>query len=150
MDSPLFTEDKPRFLVVVDVGFIRSLCPDGVVHREHVTTLDFIINELSEAMTQKKGKEVVEKTLKGLIDYTRTHFSTEEKYFAQFRYPDAREHAQEHAAFVKKVGEFRDDYEKGRLGLSVEVMYFLRDWLKDHIQGVDKKYSAFFNANGLK
>lgn len=109
-----------------------------------------LINDLSEAMSQKKGKEVVEKILKGLIDYTVSHFSAEEKYFAQYRYPAAREHIQEHAAFIKKVGGFREDYAKGRLGLSIEVMYFLRDWLKDHIQGTDKKYSSFFNEKGLK
>ena len=81
--------------------------------------------------------------------YTTTHFKTEEKYFAEFSYPEAPNHKKEHAAFVQKVSAFRDDFEHGRLTVSIEVLYFLRDWLQKHIKGADKRYSSFFNEKGL-
>ncbi|HNY64223.1 MAG TPA: bacteriohemerythrin [Deltaproteobacteria bacterium] len=121
----------------------------GEIDRQH-RKLVGLMNDLSDAMSQKKGKEAMERTLKGLLEYTVTHFSHEEKLFDRFNYPAAVSHKQAHASFVKKVGEFLDGYEKGRLGLSIEIMYFLRDWLKDHIQGIDRQYSSFFNAKGLK
>jgi len=31
-----------------------------------------------------------------------------------------------------------------------EIMTFLKEWLLDHIKVIDKKYSDFFNENGLK
>ena len=43
-----------------------------------------MINELNEAMRMGKGKEILGKTVQGLIEYTQTHFQTEEKYFEKF------------------------------------------------------------------
>ena len=57
---------------------------------------------------------------------------------------------QEHAAFSMKVDDFAKKFQKGQLGISIELMDFLSDWLGKHIKGTDKKYSALFNANGLK
>ena len=50
---------------------------------------------------------------------------------------------------MEKVGKFKEDFEKGQILLSVSVLFFLRDWLKGHIQGSDKKYGPFFNEKGL-
>ena len=109
-----------------------------------------MINELNDAMRAGKGKDVLGKIVDSLISYTATHFKTEEKYFAQFGYPDTDNHKQEHVAFVKKVTDFKDGFEKKKLSLTIEVMDFLSDWLKNHIMGTDKKYTQFFNEKGLK
>ncbi len=109
-----------------------------------------MINELNDAMKDGKGKDVLGKTVSGLINYTSTHFNTEEKYFDQFGYPETINHKNEHSAFVQKVSQFKDGFQKGKLGLSIEVMNFLSDWLKNHIKGSDMKYSQFFNENGLR
>lgn len=108
-----------------------------------------MINKLHDAMRQGKGKDVLGKIINNLVKYTQIHFQTEEKYFAKFDYPNAETHKKEHQNFVKKVIEFREDFESGRLGLTIQVMNFLRDWLTNHIQGSDKKYSKFFNERGL-
>lgn len=41
--------------------------------------------------------------------------------------------------------KFKDVFEKSKLGLSIEVMNFMSDWLINHIKSVDKKYGPFFN-----
>lgn len=109
-----------------------------------------MINDLHEAMKQGKGKEVTEKIINSLFNYTATHFQTEERYFDRFGYPETESHKQEHAAFVQKVSNFKDEFAKGKLGLSVEIMSFLSNWLQNHIKHSDKKYSQIFNENGLK
>jgi hemerythrin len=109
-----------------------------------------MINELSDAMKQGKGKDSLGKILNGLISYTSSHFKTEEKYFDLYRYPETASHKKEHIAFVQKVSDFKDGFEKGRLSVTIDLMNFLSDWLKNHIKGTDKKYSAFFNEKGLK
>ncbi len=108
-----------------------------------------MINELFDAMKQGKGKDVLGNIVNGLISYTETHFKLEEDYFDQYRYPKTLSHKKEHNDFVKKVSEFKDEFEKGSIMLTVEVMDFLGDWLKNHIKGSDKKYTQFFNEKGL-
>ncbi|MCK9363574.1 MAG: bacteriohemerythrin [Syntrophales bacterium] len=109
-----------------------------------------IINELNDAMRIGAGKDVLGKIVNSLISYAAIHFKTEEKYFAQFGYPDTDNHKKEHVAFVQKVADFKDGFEKRKLSLTIEVMNFLSDWLKNHIMKTDKKYAQFFNEKGLK
>ena len=120
-----------------------------IIDEQHKKLIE-LINELQEAMKSGKGKDVLGKILTGLITYTAAHFKTEETYFAQYGYPDAENHKKEHLAFVKKVTDFKDGFDKKQLSLTIEIMNFLRDWLQKHIQGTDKGYSKFFNDKGLK
>jgi hemerythrin len=108
-----------------------------------------LINNLHEAMLQKQGKQAVEKTIDELAAYTVYHFSTEEKYMQNFRYPGYLSHKKEHDSFVHQVDVFQKDYMAGKLGLSLEIMNFLRDWVTNHIQVSDKKYSETFIKNGI-
>lgn len=109
-----------------------------------------MINELDDAMKQGKGKDLLGKIIQDMVSYAGNHFRTEEKYFDQFGYPEAADHKKEHGAFTHKVLDFKSQFDKGKIGLSIEVMDFLCNWLKNHIQGVDKKYGPFFNQKGLK
>ena len=109
-----------------------------------------MVNELHDAMSVGKGKEALAKVLQSLIDYAGSHFATEEKYMTRFKFPGYPEHKGEHDAFVKRVLEFQDGFNSGKLAMSMEVMQFLKDWLLSHIQGTDKKYGPFFNENGIK
>ncbi len=109
-----------------------------------------MINELNDAMRVGKSREILGKIVGGLIGYVGVHFATEEKYFAQFAFPEAGQHVQEHRAFSAKVDDFATRFKSGELGISIDVMNFLSDWLGKHIKGTDKSYSACFNANGLK
>lgn len=119
------------------------------IDRQHQKLIE-MINELNEAMSQGKGRTVVGKIVSGLVSYTETHFRTEERYFDAFGYPEAYTHKKEHGAFVARVAEFRDGIAQGKIALSIEVMSFLSDWLRNHISVVDRKYSPFLREKGLQ
>lgn len=118
------------------------------IDKQHQKLIE-MINALGDAMTNGKGRSVIGEIIEGLADYAVTHFETEEEYFNKFEYPQSAAHKKEHDDFVKRVLEFKKGFEKGELSLSVEVMMFLRDWLKKHIMDEDKKYVPFFNKVGL-
>ena len=109
-----------------------------------------MINKLDDAMQLGKGKDVLGEIINGLIEYSKTHFRTEEDYFDRFGYPNALCHKKEHAEFTTKVAEFKKAFDAKTLALSIGVMYFLSNWLKNHIKNSDKQFGLFFNENGLK
>ncbi|MDA2920205.1 bacteriohemerythrin [Desulfobacterota bacterium AH_259_B03_O07] len=109
-----------------------------------------IINDLHDAMREGKEKEVLGNVLTRLIDYTSYHFSTEEKYFDKFGYPDSDPHKKEHRELLEQVLEFKKEFDEGKVLLTIELMNFLKNWLTNHMQGSDKKYGLFFNEKGLK
>ncbi len=109
-----------------------------------------IINELTDAMKAGHGKDVLGNILNELISYTASHFKLEENYFQQVKYPYAVEHKKEHVAFVRKVTEFKREFDSGRATVSVNVLQFLGKWLQSHIKGTDQKYSSFLNEKGIK
>lgn len=109
-----------------------------------------LINSLHQAMMARKGKDVLGAVLDNLIAYTQEHFAYEEQLFNQHEYPSRLSHVREHKELVKKVADFRADFEAGKLTVTMEVMQFLKDWLERHIQGTDKAYSAYLVRNGVK
>jgi hemerythrin len=42
-----------------------------------------------------------------------------------------------------------DEFNKGSVMLTIDVLDFLSDWLQHHILGEDMEYSDFFVENGL-
>jgi len=108
-----------------------------------------MINELHDAMLHAKSKEVSLTIINKMADYTKYHFSTEEKYMKKFGYPDYEAHNLSHEKFVEQVLEFKKGYESGKTGLSYDLLNFLKNWLVTHIQSSDKKYAALFNEKGL-
>ena len=109
-----------------------------------------LINQLHSLMMSGQGKEAIGLVLEDLIDYTKTHFSYEEKLFEKFGYAHTKEHTLEHKKLAEKVISFQNDFKAGKTSVTIDVMNFLKDWLTNHIKGTDKKYSECFNKNGMK
>lgn len=109
-----------------------------------------MLNLLHEAMGKGQGKDVLKTLLGDLARYTVTHFANEEAYMKRFDYAELAAHKAEHEALKSKVVELKARFEGGQTMLTVETMNFLKNWLTDHIQGSDKKYTPCFIAHGLK
>ncbi len=111
--------------------------------------LVFLINALHDAMKARKGKEILSSVLDELLEYTQTHFVSEEKMMLNYDYPDYLEHKLEHDSFITRTIELKKDYYLGKAAISNEVMKFVQDWVANHILVTDKNYGAFFNRNGV-
>ncbi len=88
-----------------------------------------------------------------LIDYSRYHFSTEEKYFDKFNYKYADAHKEQHRIFIDKFVKIKEEIvdhdDLCSIILSEEVFLYLIKWLLNHIAGSDKKFVKLFKENGL-
>ncbi len=112
------------------------------IDRQHKRLIS-LINGLHDAMRNRQADKALGGILISLINYTEVHFSTEEKYFAAFGYPETNSHKQEHKEFVVKISGFERDFREGKMMLSIDVMKFLKNWLTNHIKKSDKAYAPF-------
>ena len=111
-----------------------------IIDEQHKKLLA-LINELYTAFTNKTDTVVMQKILDSLIDYTNYHFGTEEKLFKESGYLLENEHIQLHKKFVEQLTGFLEEFKSGKLFVTSRLMNFLRNWLINHIQKEDQKYS---------
>ena len=108
-----------------------------------------IINTLHDAMMTRRGQEVLQKVLNELLLYTEGHFSREEEVMRRAGYPKLQGQIEQHRRFTEKIKEVSAKYKEGTVGLTIDVLDFLTDWLKKHIIDMDQQYSDFLNARGI-
>jgi len=113
------------------------------------TALFNIVNELHAAMMQGKAQNVTGSLLSKLINYTRDHFSFEEKIMAATNYPGLARHRNHHLSLTKQVEEFMARYERGDGAINIHLLRFLSDWLTKHIQMEDKEYGPWLSKHGV-
>ena len=65
-------------------------------------------------------------------------------------YPGLSEQLAAHKMYLERIQELVETVENGEEIDLIEVLVFLRDWLKSHIQGIDKKYGPYLNDRGVK
>jgi hemerythrin len=120
----------------------------GIIDMQHKNLVS-ILNELHQAMVSGQGKQRLGTVLSNLIKYTQVHFKTEEEFMELHQYPAYTLHKSEHEHLTKTVLEFQGKFQRNEVGLTIEVMDFLKDWLGKHILGSDKRYGPFLNAQGV-
>ncbi len=102
-----------------------------------------IINDLHTAMLKGQGKEKLNVILEELQAYTQYHFDAEEKKMVEVNFPGLEEHKTLHNDLIAKLSELIQDFKNGKREVSIETFRFLKEWLFNHIQVVDKQYSSW-------
>lgn len=120
----------------------------AALDRQH-QSLFGTINELNDALSNGDGHAALGRTLRKLVDYSGDHFAAEEALMSEHDFPGLSTHRDEHERFKRSVAQFLQDFEAGKSGVPVSLMLFLQSWLKSHILGSDKSYSAYLNARGV-
>ena len=103
-----------------------------------------LVNEMHEAIQERRASEVTMGILDELILYTKTHFQTEEALMDILDYEDFREHKALHDDLIDQVGELKTKLETGKASINFELMHFLKRWLTTHIMGDDAKAGLYF------
>ena len=120
----------------------------GIIDSQHKRLVD-LINKLDEATKEGRAAETVGETLKGLIDYTHTHFTTEQELLKEHNYEDYTLHCREHRIFTDQIEIYRDRLDAGSLRISKDVMGYMRGWLLTHIGSSDRAYTGTLKNAGV-
>ena len=103
-------------------------------------------NELHEALRNRQGHNkdewlsTVSCVLRQAVEYTKTHFSDEERLMTACRFSDYEQHRQHHREFVQTISKVLADFEGMSLTLGFDFADYLRDWILSHVACEDKQY----------
>lgn len=114
-------------------------------HKELVN----ILNRLFVAVSMREGDKAIVSILDALISYTQTHFALEERLMQQAKYKDFEAHKAEHEKLLVQLDQLCNKHALEDKPIYFEMLGFLKTWLKEHIQGVDTKYSAALQLAGF-
>jgi hemerythrin len=115
----------------------------GSIDAQH-RNLFGMARELHAAMAAGRGKAAQSRILDRLVQYTATHFAHEERLMRLHDFPGREKHAAEHKALTEQVLKFQNDVRSGRAAITVQLLHFLRHWLRHHIQESDFSYAPHF------
>lgn len=120
----------------------------AALDNQHKKLFD-LVNELYIAMSQGHGNDTAGDILRRLIDYTVHHFSAKEMLMQKHIFPGLAAHRAEHKALTDKVLAFKKQFDAGSSNVTPQLLTFLQQWLKNHIQTVDQRHGDFLNSHGV-
>lgn len=106
---------------------------------EHHRYLFDLTNDLYRAIHLRRGSREIGRVLRALERYTVIHFREEERMMEHYGYSDFERHVRLHHSFRGKIGEFWTDFRGAPLTIGFEMVYYLRDWLIQHIRKEDSR-----------
>lgn len=113
------------------------------VDQQHKALFDFV-NGVVRSVEEEVEEEILKQGLERLIDYTVFHFNTEEEILLKLKYPYLKKHQVEHRLITDQILRFKGNLRKHNKIDIVELIAFLRDWIKSHTASSDLEYAAYF------
>lgn len=100
-----------------------------------------LINHLDDKVNEGDSDASIKTTLEALIKYVDTHFEREEALMAACGYSELDAHKAVHRQLAGRVAFYKDSYDRGPEVFDMDdFMYFLAQWLSDHILLADMDY----------
>lgn len=119
---------------------------------EHMKIVDFI-NQIGEAI-QREDIPEIEMVFTGLMEYTISHFESEEKLMEQGDYPILEGHKQAHRDFGERITKIYKSFQDAKGGgfdnckkQCRELYSSLTLWLENHIMKEDKGYVKYIPSS---
>jgi hemerythrin-like metal-binding protein len=107
------------------------------------------LNELRLAVVRGLDRQEVLETLDRLIQFTRMHFWSEEQLMEKYQFPGLAEHRIEHQRLLSQIQESASKMQHAETMHMRPLLGFLRDGYREHIEGTDKEYGPWLNAQGI-
>lgn len=99
------------------------------------------MNALAQSAERNAPFPELDTAFRILTDFTRKHFSDEEKMMTAIDYDRIVTHKAIHARLLSELDQHYEEFHRSRQ-LGEGLFRFLSFWLKSQICGIDRKYSA--------
>ncbi len=107
------------------------------------------VNQLRRAVQDGADRGAIGGLLERLLESSARHFSTEEAYMAEHRYPDLAQHVAEHVAMLASLKELQVKFLESHHTMALMVPTFMEGWFKHHISDGDFGFVTFLKARGV-
>jgi hemerythrin len=116
--------------------------------QQHGVLMD-TLNDLRQAVAQGAARGRVKKELARLMEYTRQHFSSEERLLEQMHFPSLGEHREAHERLLEQMRSLfeRSQHASGSELLAAEAAVWT--WIAEHIERLDQQYGEWLNERGI-
>lgn len=110
-----------------------------------------LLSDVTAAIDAIQGPQRVAEALDFLLDYTDTHFATEEQAMTDHQYQELVVHRAKHEELKDTLADLEDEFkEDGATHILAESLNtFMANWLVGHIKEVDLKFGAFLREKGV-
>lgn len=108
-------------------------------HKKWVELLNAFYDRLDDGDSQSS----LRKLLMGAAEYADFHFKSEEAFMERIRYPKLSEQKRMHADIKRKIAEYLEKLNAGKIVVSLSVTKEMKDWLNSHILEEDMQYGTY-------
>lgn len=108
-----------------------------------------ICNELIDLEQRENKLSDYARILSKLTDYALLHFKKEEQYMKSIGYPDIETHKGFHRTFTRQIAIYNKDLLSNHPPEPLDIVLFIKDWFKNHIQVFDREYEQFRKDEGV-
>ncbi len=120
------------------------------IDNEHKVLIS-LANKLYDSVLRNEGREIINEAIEELILCTAIHFTHEEEYMLEIKYPAFQEHVKEHNKIRTHVMLLQAEAQKEETeALANEVFVFLKGWITGHILFCDKAFVLHFKKHGIE
>jgi methyl-accepting chemotaxis protein/hemerythrin len=116
----------------------------GVIDGQHREMLQLVNKVLAGKRAGRETEALVE-VLRELVRCTKHHFATEERLMDEVGAKAAR-HRAEHRKLLQNLERYTDRLDDDTLAAAPA---FLRKWLLEHIEAVDRPFAALLRKHGV-
>jgi hemerythrin len=123
-----------------------------LLEKEHQQLLD-LLDALDKCVSKGDSMNEAYKYLSNFIVLAEDHFKNEEAVMEAYKYTDIINHKNEHARLLEQLFVLKTKLGDGHTPFGKGYMQLLRNWLEDHLFGVDKSLEEFLyqvNADSNK
>ena len=118
------------------------------IDEQHMYFLN-IVRDLQAYLEDGICIESASRIFFSLVHYAEHYLIQEEIYFKDYDFPGIQEHKDMHAAFIKRIIQFQNDYRQNVEHTCQDMMTYLGDWFDNHILDYDKKVIEYLREKGL-
>ena len=121
-----------------------------IQHARWIELIEKFRATASEQLREQVGIDAAKLALEQLLNYTRSHFTSEERLMAAHEFPGLNEHKLRHHELEAAVVKLLEEIQAHKTTVTpLKLNLFLTIWLMEHIKQEDEKYARFILGKPL-